>query len=185
MPSSASASSVLYTLSLHDALPICRGPSAAQLYALKKTFHLSDHILARWSALDGLARHHRYFERTCVAGLEFFGTTELANAGFERVRSEEHTSELQSPYDLVCRLLLRRHLCSTLFPYTTLFRSAGGHRPRNSTRSKKPSISRITFWRAGQRSMVWRVIIATSNAPASRAWNSSALQNWPMPDLRE
>src|SRR5207248_1846767 len=41
-------------------------------------------------------------------------------------RSEEHTSELQSPYDLVCRLLLEIRLlppCSTLFPYTTLFRS--------------------------------------------------------------
>src|SRR5688500_13234755 len=40
-------------------------------------------------------------------------------------RSEEHTSELQSPCNLVCRLLLElaRHLRSTLFPYTTLFRS--------------------------------------------------------------
>src|SRR5699024_7860983 len=36
-------------------------------------------------------------------------------------RSEEHTSELQSRFDLVCRLLLP--LLSTLFPYTTLFRS--------------------------------------------------------------
>src|SRR5437867_1821850 len=36
-------------------------------------------------------------------------------------RSEEHTSELQSPYDLVCRLL--PFSSSTLFPYTTLFRS--------------------------------------------------------------
>src|SRR5699024_5875253 len=34
-------------------------------------------------------------------------------------RSEEHTSELQSRFDLVCRLLPT----STLFPYTTLFRS--------------------------------------------------------------
>src|SRR5437868_1528168 len=33
------------------------------------------------------------------------------------VRSEEHTSELQSRFDLVCRP------SSTLFPYTTLFRS--------------------------------------------------------------
>ena len=46
-------------------------------------------------------------------------------------RSEEHTSELQSRSDLVCRLLLeknfflmiRRPPRSTLFPYTTLFRS--------------------------------------------------------------
>src|SRR5437867_3841000 len=33
-------------------------------------------------------------------------------------RSEEHTSELQSPYDLVCR-----PLAATPFPYPTLFRS--------------------------------------------------------------
>src|SRR5437867_10380512 len=29
-------------------------------------------------------------------------------AGSGRTRSEEHTSELQSPYDLVCRLLLEK-----------------------------------------------------------------------------
>src|SRR5438094_7099163 len=28
--------------------------------------------------------------------------------GRARIRSEEHTSELQSPYDLVCRLLLEK-----------------------------------------------------------------------------
>src|SRR5690348_4656837 len=38
-------------------------------------------------------------------------------------RSEEHTSELQSPVHLVCRLLLTRPPRPTLFPYTTLFRS--------------------------------------------------------------
>src|ERR1039458_9759100 len=53
-------------------------------------------------------------------------------------RSEEHTSELQSLRHLVCRLLLekksttiifssiRRPPRSTLFPYTTLFRSDQG-----------------------------------------------------------
>src|SRR5690606_22218966 len=42
-------------------------------------------------------------------------------------RSEEHTSELQSRENLVCRLLLvRRTPSSTLFPYTTLFRSPTG-----------------------------------------------------------
>src|SRR5437762_1851560 len=63
-----------------------------------------------------------------------------------RARSEEHTSELQSPMYLVCRLLLEKKKytsristiyltlvffflikrpppTSTLFPYTTLFRS--------------------------------------------------------------
>src|SRR5436309_2008755 len=39
-------------------------------------------------------------------------------------RSEEHTSELQSRENLVCRLLLDSPPpSSTLFPYTTLFRS--------------------------------------------------------------
>src|SRR5437773_1497793 len=41
-------------------------------------------------------------------------------------RSEEHTSELQSHHDLVCRLL-RSSLRSSLFPYTTLFRSGPGN----------------------------------------------------------
>src|SRR3990167_7106743 len=42
------------------------------------------------------------------------------------VRSEEHTSELQSQSNLVCRLfflMIRRPPRSTLFPSTTLFRS--------------------------------------------------------------
>src|SRR5207248_10551858 len=30
------------------------------------------------------------------------------NASYRQYRSEEHTSELQSPYDLVCRLLLEK-----------------------------------------------------------------------------
>src|SRR5437867_11531224 len=34
------------------------------------------------------------------------GTVGLGEA--QQVRSEEHTSELQSPYDLVCRLLLEK-----------------------------------------------------------------------------
>src|SRR5258708_26816272 len=33
---------------------------------------------------------------------------------FERNRSEEHTSELQSPDHLVCRLLLEKKICANL-----------------------------------------------------------------------
>src|SRR5690606_25192576 len=43
-------------------------------------------------------------------------------AGCE-LRSEEHTSELQSRENLVCRLLLPPPPSSTRLPYTTLFRS--------------------------------------------------------------
>src|SRR3990167_365352 len=45
---------------------------------------------------------------------------------FAASRSEEHTSELQSQSNLVCPLfflMIRRPPRSTLFPYTTLFRS--------------------------------------------------------------
>src|SRR5207244_309953 len=49
--------------------------------------------------------------------LEVFGKRIIVIGG----RSEEHTSELQSPDHLVCRLL--PYCRYTLFPYTTLFRS--------------------------------------------------------------
>src|ERR1017187_6937754 len=54
-----------------------------------------------------------------------FGTAGAPTRG-DLHRSEEHTSELQAPMYLVCRLLflrMRRPPKSTLFPYTTLFRS--------------------------------------------------------------
>src|SRR5438094_9714924 len=66
------ATTEIYTLSLHDALPIStasRGRSS--------------------SVRSSLTRSPR-------RGLRFAS------------RSEEHTSELQSPYDLVCRLLLEK-----------------------------------------------------------------------------
>src|ERR687897_151513 len=70
-----------------------------------------------------------------------------------RARSEEHTSELQSPCNLVCRLLLekktascvyffflmiRRPPRSTLFPYTTLFRSLCSRCVRRARRPQIP-----------------------------------------------
>src|SRR5437867_11167764 len=39
-----------------------------------------------------------------------------------RIRSEEHTSELQSPYDLVCRLLLEKKKTTITAGYRTLRR---------------------------------------------------------------
>src|SRR5437868_11588269 len=73
------APTVIYTLSLHDALPIC--VAARQV---EKTVFLGE---ARDPGL-------RVFENEAVA--------------IESARSEEHTSELQSRFDLVCRLLLEK-----------------------------------------------------------------------------
>src|SRR2546430_5402800 len=79
------ATTEIYTLSLHDALPILR--------------------CRRWRSVD------REPSRT-VAGLM---------VSKERYRSEEHTSELQSQSNLVCRLLLEKkknsfrfHSCLTV-----------------------------------------------------------------------
>src|SRR5690606_41283897 len=92
---------VLYTLSLHDALPIsfpprrpgaCR-PERAQHPARRRWPGLADRLRPRPSARTG---------RRLAAGQP--GTA----AAFAGQRSEEHTSELQSRENLVCRLLLEK-----------------------------------------------------------------------------
>src|SRR5207249_6270014 len=71
------ATSVIYTLSLHDALPICPRTGSPP-------------------ASPGPAR---------TAASRRSGRPDRRDAA---VRSEEHTSELQSRFDLVCRLLLEK-----------------------------------------------------------------------------
>src|SRR5205807_5695214 len=66
------ATTEIYTLSLHDALPISQ-----------ERFYES----GRWLFWDDLGQDLRFAFR---------------------MRSEEHTSELQSPCNLVCRLLLEK-----------------------------------------------------------------------------
>src|SRR5574339_1247218 len=66
------ATTEIYTLSLHDALPICDD---------------------RHGRLRAVSWQHTRRRHLCAAGF----------------RSEDHTSELQSPGDLVCRLLLENN----------------------------------------------------------------------------
>src|SRR5258708_26690150 len=87
------ATTEIYTLSLHDALPIC------QLVAL----HL---FLA-----DRQQRHARPARPEVRPVIDFAHDGKLLEMLGPRVallRSEEHTSELQSPDHLVCRLLLEK-----------------------------------------------------------------------------
>src|SRR5207244_13541669 len=79
-----------YTLSLHDALPI----SAAQ--AARALFHAHE----GQQPLD----RPRLLHRGQVLALEVFEQPLRQRL----LRSEEHTSELQSPDHLVCRLLLEK-----------------------------------------------------------------------------
>src|SRR5207249_12076019 len=82
------------TLSLHDALPICSTrpgtparPSTPSSSSRRK---------------DGpLSRRRRATNRAPRA-------TRSSSPAWRRARSEEHTSELQSRFDLVCRLLLEK-----------------------------------------------------------------------------
>src|SRR5207244_8344247 len=89
----------IYTLSLHDALPICRRIDAG--------------------AKRGKAEHALDFARNGPRAVAF-GKSEFFHGGAAQSaawreqrdcldqRSEEHTSELQSPDHLVCRLLLEK-----------------------------------------------------------------------------
>src|SRR5204862_7711999 len=88
----APATPAFYTLSLHDALPIfdrLLGGGAADLGPRTRAQTLGD----LGAQLDAMARA-RLLERLRI--------------GVGDDRSEEHTSELQSRRDLVCRLLLEK-----------------------------------------------------------------------------
>src|SRR2546422_2625007 len=78
------ATTEIYTLSLHDALPIC----SIRIWELPHRAWRSDAV-AGWVEYRGWRRSA--------------GTSRRWNG-----RSEEHTSELQSRLHLVCRLLLEK-----------------------------------------------------------------------------
>src|SRR5207248_11355320 len=86
-----SSSTLISTLSIHDALPIFYRHSARvdQVYGLVQLMDDARH------APPKIGRHPPI--------LFLYG-------GNDQVipRSEEHTYELQSPYDIVCRLLLEK-----------------------------------------------------------------------------
>src|SRR5690606_41954354 len=88
------STSAVYTLSLHDALPISGLLDVEHLAAQRQ-----DGLELAIAALLG-----------GTAGGVTLDDVELAECGilFLAVRSEEHTSELQSRENLVCRLLLEK-----------------------------------------------------------------------------
>src|SRR5207248_11686347 len=83
----ATATIGIYTLSLHDALPIC-GEGVPQ------------------DDKQAVACYRKAAEQGYPLAKQALGSMYFYGEGVQR--SEEHTSELQSPYDLVCRLLLEK-----------------------------------------------------------------------------
>src|SRR5438132_5383605 len=77
------STSVFYTLSLHDALPISRRTAQGKTPAVISPL-----------ALEAVRRIDALFD--------------IERSMSNKARSEEHTSELQSHSDLVCRLLLEK-----------------------------------------------------------------------------
>src|SRR5205814_8878979 len=86
------ANTELYTLSLHDALPILFAKVAEKLGSASELFQGNAFAIFE-SCGDGIVNEKRTPDHAVLA---------------HQVRSEEHTSELQSLRHLVCRLLLEK-----------------------------------------------------------------------------
>src|SRR3712207_7105800 len=87
------ATTEIYTLSLHDALPICIGVADEQT----RTRGVEHHVVGR----------HGRRPPGGGFGADPLGIVQQARSALAK-RSEEHTSELQSRQYLVCRLLLEK-----------------------------------------------------------------------------
>src|SRR5206468_8957110 len=95
-----------YTLSLHDALPICCRRQCSTQRQGDGERRMAPRFRQGRQRSGQDDRHHRRREqhRQCERGTD---------------RSEEHTSELQSRSDLVCRLLLeKKNFTSVALVYT-------------------------------------------------------------------
>src|SRR5690606_39401553 len=92
----------IYSLSLHDALPICR-VHRFRAY-LSRGFPL---CRGRDCHTQRSADQHVRGRATGWRGCPVVGVRPL-HGWLPAVRSEEHTSELQSRENLVCRLLLEK-----------------------------------------------------------------------------
>src|SRR5690606_42017008 len=92
-----------YSLSLHDALPIFQ-IVLIEIGEVCDVLHgLAPDILGR-----GLEVLSELLADVLDPGRDVLGGVHLLSLGSERDRSEEHTSELQSRENLVCRLLLEK-----------------------------------------------------------------------------
>src|SRR5438094_8387882 len=92
------ATTEIYTLSLHDALPIL---NEVRSVLMEKSLT---------SAANVGGKRVQEFERLLASYVKskYAVAVNSGTSALQAARSEEHTSELQSPYDLVCRLLLEK-----------------------------------------------------------------------------
>src|SRR5207249_12304147 len=99
--SHAPATPATHTLSLHDALPICISRTNGAIFTKfgRAPATLTIRMTLSFSARAELLPTGDRLLRWALT---------LMSQSPIQVRSEEHTSELQSRFDLVCRLLLEK-----------------------------------------------------------------------------
>ncbi len=56
----------------------------SQFEAFKREFHLSTELLKKWEGLSELISRHDYFDRSCIDGLNYFSSLELANQSYQK-----------------------------------------------------------------------------------------------------
>src|SRR5207249_9094630 len=97
---------LLSTLSLHDALPICASASASRTLSVKRSHGMTASMAVNGSAWVAFASINAVptlaYKRTLSLTVLPEATKVFSYLCFA-LRSEEHTSELQSRFDLVCR----------------------------------------------------------------------------------
>src|SRR2546430_10635162 len=94
------ATTEIYTLSLHDALPISDGRSGAGIHGMQ-------------FGRPSIKREYRSAAHSSSSSDHRADSRRGGLVGFFGRRSEEHTSELQSQSNLVCRLLLEKKNTTT------------------------------------------------------------------------
>src|SRR3712207_8739000 len=92
------ATTEIYTLSLHDALPIC-GYDMGMQDISKIAGKIQDEADPEANIIFGATVNENMNDKVSIT---------LIATDFTKGRSEEHTSELQSRQYLVCRLLLEK-----------------------------------------------------------------------------
>src|SRR5690606_40229800 len=100
------ATTLFYTLSLHDALPILHGDDQVRHHLHQRGAHPRGRRVVGGHDEGAAAQAHRLDGQ----GMD-------AAVGPPR-RSEEHTSELQSRENLVCRLLLEKKNLNSIHTYS-------------------------------------------------------------------
>src|SRR2546426_8794287 len=100
------ATTEIYTLSLHDALPIFPGTEAFVGPDRDQDREIGAVGAGRDAALERLLVGPLEVPQSLGAVTRDAGVANFVRQDVLAPRSEEHTSELQSPCNLVCRLLL-------------------------------------------------------------------------------